>query len=284
LRRIAVEIFWNLGKMLKLMGSFNTLVKVRLSLFNLEKKAILFYPWALTDYCDIIRKTKAGDAACEQCDKQAFLQTMKTNTPYTYICHAGLREIVFPIVTYDKEHMGYLMLGQVRTEKDMDSHFFRGLCKKIGFSKVEKLKSAYDKLPSLNAEQCEACINILQALTTHMLFDHYFHYQNESLPVRASNYISKNIDKKLSLKKITENLKMGKTTLCKSVKENFNKTVNELIRSLRIEKAKHLLQTTDLPVSIIAEQVGIIDYNYFTKVFSKETGTTPSQFRKLRKS
>ena len=58
-------------------------------------------------------------------------------------------------------------------------------------------------------------------------------------------------------------------------------TVNELTRSLRIEKAKQLLQSAELPIFIVAENVGIPDYNYFTRVFKEETGITPSLFRKL---
>jgi YesN/AraC family two-component response regulator len=276
-----MEILWDKNKMLKLMESFNALVNVRISLFNLDKKAILFHPEPLADYCSIIRENKTGSSACKQCDEQAFSQALKANTPYTYLCHAGLREMVLPIITYDKEHIGYLMMGQVRQEKKANEHFFREICSKHGIQDVQKLKSAYSKLPILDTEQCMACANVLQALATHVLFDHYFHCQNEPLSARVSGYISKNLDKELSLQEITQYFKVGKTTLCKSVKRDFDKTVIELIHSLRIEKAKQLLQTTDLAIYIIADQVGIPDYNYFTKVFIKETGGTPSHFRKI---
>jgi YesN/AraC family two-component response regulator len=54
-----------------------------------------------------------------------------------------------------------------------------------------------------------------------------------------------------------------------------------LIRDIRIERAKQLLQSGKQPVFEIACQVGIWDYNYFTKVFNEETGVPPSTFRKL---
>jgi YesN/AraC family two-component response regulator len=57
--------------------------------------------------------------------------------------------------------------------------------------------------------------------------------------------------------------------------------VNELIRSVRIDKAKHLLQAGELSVSAVAEEVGIMDYNYFAKVFKEETGVQPSIYRRL---
>jgi YesN/AraC family two-component response regulator len=58
-------------------------------------------------------------------------------------------------------------------------------------------------------------------------------------------------------------------------------TVNELIRTTRIEQAKKLLQAGNEAVSAIAQQVGIFDYNYFSKVFKTETGIPPSTFRRL---
>ena len=54
------------------------------------------------------------------------------------------------------------------------------------------------------------------------------------------------------------------------------------LTAVRIEKAKFLLLETDSPVKDIANQVGIFDYNYFTKVFKAYMGTTPSHYRKNR--
>ncbi|EHS55916.1 hypothetical protein WG8_4069 [Paenibacillus sp. Aloe-11] len=56
--------------------------------------------------------------------------------------------------------------------------------------------------------------------------------------------------------------------------------IAEHIRSTRIHLAKQLLGDTDAPVYEIAEQVGISDYNYFTKAFKRETGVLPTTYRK----
>ena len=41
-----------------------------------------------------------------------------------------------------------------------------------------------------------------------------------------------------------------------------------------------MLVQSSMPISAVAEAVGISDYNYFSKVFRSMTGTTPSAFRK----
>ncbi|MFC5468522.1 AraC family transcriptional regulator [Cohnella suwonensis] len=40
---------------------------------------------------------------------------------------------------------------------------------------------------------------------------------------------------------------------------------------------------TDLTIQAIAQAVGIADYNYFTRLFHKKTGTSPAEFRKKRR-
>ncbi|MNP85292.1 HTH-type transcriptional regulator YesS [compost metagenome] len=64
----------------------------------------------------------------------------------------------------------------------------------------------------------------------------------------------------------------------------FKKTTGEsfiqyLIR-LRIEKAKLLLLTTDQKTFEIADAVGMENYRSFNRLFKRETGMTPSDFRK----
>ena len=43
-----------------------------------------------------------------------------------------------------------------------------------------------------------------------------------------------------------------------------------------------LLITTDLPVSEISAAVGILDNSYFSRIFRKQTGMTPREYRSIR--
>lgn len=57
---------------------------------------------------------------------------------------------------------------------------------------------------------------------------------------------------------------------------------NEYLNKVRLEKAMELLQTTDLSISQISTDVGYADQSYFTKVFKKWAGMSPSRYRRLR--
>ncbi|MHC9001192.1 helix-turn-helix domain-containing protein [Enterococcus bulliens] len=57
---------------------------------------------------------------------------------------------------------------------------------------------------------------------------------------------------------------------------NFTDYMNEL----RIKRAKDLLKQVDVTISEVAESIGFTDISYFSKVFKKRTGQTPSQYRR----
>ena len=56
-------------------------------------------------------------------------------------------------------------------------------------------------------------------------------------------------------------------------------TINQYLRQIRICHAQYLLQHSRLMISEISMQCGFEDSNYFSVVFTRETGMTPSQWR-----
>ena len=63
------------------------------------------------------------------------------------------------------------------------------------------------------------------------------------------------------------------------VVQHTGMSLHRYLLAYRVNKAIELLQTTDMPVSEIAEQVGFSDYNHFLKYFKKATGYTTKAFR-----
>src|SRR5262245_23417095 len=72
----------------------------------------------------------------------------------------------------------------------------------------------------------------------------------------------------------------NESKLRKGFKYVNNKTINEYLIWVRIEKAKEMLQTTDEPVKAIAMKVGY-DVSNLVKQFKKITGLSPLQWRKI---
>lgn len=68
--------------------------------------------------------------------------------------------------------------------------------------------------------------------------------------------------------------------LSRQVKQHTGRSVGAWIDIVRIIKAKRLLADTSVPVIDVATAVGLDDQSYFARFFKRETGLTPSDFRK----
>ena len=68
--------------------------------------------------------------------------------------------------------------------------------------------------------------------------------------------------------------------LSRLVKQSTGRSVGAWIDIVRIQRAKRLLAYTNHSIIDIAASVGVEDQSYFSRLFKKETGMTPSAFRK----
>ena len=60
---------------------------------------------------------------------------------------------------------------------------------------------------------------------------------------------------------------------------HLHTSIFKLLENIRIEAAKHILKTRSLPIKEIAGEVGFTDEAYFSKVFKKRTGCSPTEYR-----
>lgn len=92
-------------------------------------------------------------------------------------------------------------------------------------------------------------------------------------------YIDNHYQEHITLTKISRKFYIDKYYLSRIFKQQFNQTVTSYINLVRITKAKRLLRFTNHSISNIAQQVGIADTNYFTRMFKKSENMTPSEYR-----
>lgn len=84
----------------------------------------------------------------------------------------------------------------------------------------------------------------------------------------------------VTLGSLGEKYGLSASRLSSLLKEELGLPFSEYLAAKRMQKAKELLKNETLSVEAIAELVGYHDYFYFTKVFKKVTGITPSKYRK----
>ena len=101
-----------------------------------------------------------------------------------------------------------------------------------------------------------------------------------SAPVAlAVQYIRQNYVRRLSLKSIAEQVYLHPTYLSNLFKKQTGFTVIDYINYYRVLQAQKMLQQPGSKIYWVMEQVGFVNERYFSEVFKKEVGLTPTQYR-----
>ncbi len=87
----------------------------------------------------------------------------------------------------------------------------------------------------------------------------------------------------LSLSTLAEAQNISAGYLSSLFKKETGKTITAYINDRRMKLAAHLLSTTRLQIQTVALHCGILDVQYFSKVFKKFTGKTPKEYRMIAK-
>ncbi len=82
------------------------------------------------------------------------------------------------------------------------------------------------------------------------------------------------------LSDLCEELGTDLYTISRIIKRRTGRTYTDLLQEKRINLAAYLLSHTELPVTDISADVGYNNFSYFYKIFKKEYGVTPKEYRK----
>ena len=107
------------------------------------------------------------------------------------------------------------------------------------------------------------------------------HSMKEYSPIvqKSIIFIDSNLSSSLSLSSISAAQNVSAGYLSTIFKKETGKTITEYIAERRVKHASHLLSTTHLQIQTSALHCGIMDVQYFSKVFKKYAGKTPKEYR-----
>ncbi len=97
---------------------------------------------------------------------------------------------------------------------------------------------------------------------------------------KVKRYISLHIGEELSREDIASYVYLNPDYLTRLFKKETGQTITEYIQSERIESTKKLMETTSLSVSKIAEKMGYSNFSHFARMFRKNTGLSPLEYKK----
>ncbi len=96
---------------------------------------------------------------------------------------------------------------------------------------------------------------------------------------KAKTFISENYSKPLSVKEVAEYVHLNPEYFTKLFKKETGKNIKNYIIDCKMTIAKELLETSNLPVSMVALEVGYNNFSHFAQFFKKMEKMTPSEYR-----
>ncbi|MCC2685794.1 MAG: AraC family transcriptional regulator [Paenibacillaceae bacterium] len=92
-------------------------------------------------------------------------------------------------------------------------------------------------------------------------------------------YLGANLDRKVTRETLAAMVHLSPNYLDKMFLQTFAVTPMHMLRDLRLKKVKRMLETTDEPLTAIAEACGLVDASYLTRQFAKRFGLNPGEYR-----
>lgn len=102
--------------------------------------------------------------------------------------------------------------------------------------------------------------------------------KNNALLVQITDFLSENVEKKLTFEDIIKHFNLSSSVVKKIFREQMGCGIMDYFVRLKIDKAKELIREENYTFTEIAEILGFNTSQYFTTVFKRVSGMTPSEY------
>ena len=131
--------------------------------------------------------------------------------------------------------------------------------------------------------RCEAVARLQEILTeviqTTCGYLNSSQRMNSYIVTAAKGYIAAHYHENIKLNTIADFVHVNSSYLSRVFKKETGETITEVINRHRVEKAKELLPNKNIKTYEVAAMVGIDDSTYFSQVFKKYAGVSPTEYR-----
>lgn len=267
-------VYFEREKLFELLHDFYTLTQIRLAIFDMDFNRIISYPETESDFCIEIKKCDDGKQKCMISDREACWACKMKNKLHIYQCHAGLIEAVSPLKMNDIT-IGYIMFGQIidKTRERAGRNEIVDYASR--YMHKETAQKLFGRLVAKDGKQIKAASKIMETCASYLWVSEIVRLEEDNLIYHLTHYISHNITDDLSVDKLCEKFCISRNRLYKISNNFYGMSIAKFIRKKRVELAMKYLKD-GFTVAESAELSGFYDYNYFSKIFKRETNMLPS--------
>ncbi len=255
-------------KLYVLLKDFHQLTGLKVSFSKDYDTPILGVPHNICALCRYKQNDREFYLRCKASDKKAYDIASRSDEAYIYECHYHLTEALQPVVVYGK-HVGYFQIGQMLTDRDKFIRLNRPTDYEL---------SLLDDLASPSLETLRSAAAILSSLAKYTVIDRYIGLSAQQNLDAVLEYIEEHYREHITVADLCRIFHYSRPSLFMHFKNELNQGITSYINDLRLEKSKALLE--EHSVKEVASLVGFEDANYFSRIFKKKYGVSPSAFSK----
>lgn len=142
------------------------------------------------------------------------------------------------------------------------------------------LDKTFNLMPENIVEKQKILRLIVIRLVSLLLTPKFTETIGNDLVSQLSSMMSKPENMRLPLSEIAKKIGYSQEHIIRTMRKHGLDKPNKLFVSIKLEYARSLLSSTDYRTADIAEQIGISDVNYFSKLFRQFFGVTPAEYRR----
>lgn len=108
------------------------------------------------------------------------------------------------------------------------------------------------------------------------------HEQTQSDVQKAKSYILNHLSQNFSVKDVADYVHLSPEYFTKLFKKETGRNIKDYIVQMKVDVAKDLLGNPNIPISLVALELGYTNFSHFTQMFKKYENVTPSEYRKQK--
>lgn len=239
---------------------------------------------------------KSNQALWEQClarKENIYNKCLKVKNSYYGYCYCGIGEYIVPIFS-NNLIIGFICVGEYSLNFEDAEYMIKILSKSNHFD-FKILMEKYIQSTSFDIPPIEL-VNSYLNIVAEQISTIYSSSTYKKLPLDTNNkyficmdtytlthaieYIKQNYSKDITLEMIANFCHCSVSYLSRTFNKKMNTSIKSYLNEIRVEKGKHLISQSKLPISHIATTIGFNDPNYFSSVFKEKCGITPTEYRK----
>lgn len=229
-----------------------------------------------TAFCSFIQNNLDLLEQCQDIDKIMREKVQESFEPISYTCHAGLREIIAPVVVGGRL-AGFLMVGQFRTTDTMPACAL-AYCRNQ--TEQEMLRRDFFNLPKLSEERLDSIIGTLQMLIDYIAARELAVFRPDPLKSAIDRYIDEHYTEDVYLGDVAAMLNKSISSVAQFLRNKYHTCFKDLLIERRLCAAEEYWKSNPgASIRECAEAAGFKDQFYFSRIFRKKRALSPREFR-----